>query len=368
MFDAALALVCELDDYEYLFVERGWHAPGSFEIGIPEGSRWAGACTRERIVVFGNGSGAERCGVIEEVELSLDPARGMRRVVRGHELASFLARRLVYPPEGMGVWAMSGAAESVMKALVVSQAGTGAGIARSFGRFAVEEDQGRGEQVAVAARYTNLLTEVQGCARGSGLGYAVRFDQAGRRLLFSVQEGTDRSAGQGVHPRAILSPSWDTVCSGVVRESGIRERNFVLARGAEVQGGRLVAEGFSGLEAPSGLGRREELLDARSIDTQGALETAARAGVVRASVRCYARLELAPGSGAGLQLDEDFFLGDVVTMRGFGEPRDLRITAVEERVAREQWRIFVTLGERYPQAQVLAAERAAALEAALGAV
>ncbi len=345
MFTPLLELVCEIDEYVSLVWTSSFAEAGDFRIAMRRGSLWACELKRGRILIpVGDET---HCGIVTELRLTMAGGSvGSERVTAiGYELVHILSWRRVLPTAGCARYEHAGAAETVLKTLVASQCGAYAlPASRRFDRasgscadLVVAPDEGRGDAYLVSSRFATVLAEVERCAWTTGAGPAIRVDVRERRFVFDVRFGTDRREGQCANPRALFAAAFDTLSDAELRRSDLLWRNCIIVGGSGSGAGRLVATVFAG-EEPCGMDRREEFLDARELGTEAELRARARTRLLEcgcedffeASAPASAAPALPANQAAGLVYGVDYALGDLVTVRAFGETRDARITSVTE--------------------------------------
>lgn len=326
IFDAALGLLADIDSYGELYFTRGLIEPGDFAFSMPLAAEGASALTVGTFILVGDNG--ERIGIIEETERKVLGKGTEWIIARGHETKNMFARRLVLPPVGSSRLELSAPAETVMKALVGGQCGIASEEARRFPGFSIAEDQGRGSGYTLSCGYSNLLLELCSCAKATGTGFTLQFDATGRTLVFDIIVGTDRSAGQDANGRALFAQDYDTLKSANLTQgySGYCSTLYVL--GAKQPEGRPMALAWSGPE-PQGYGRFERALDAMALDSSDSLHEYGMARLGSFPMTFFLEAELP--SDSPLVLDQDYFLGDLCSVKAYGQWYTVPIESIEER-------------------------------------
>jgi hypothetical protein len=346
-----LDLVCEIDDYESVLWTCAFSEAGEFRIVMRLGSLYARELVRGRIVMPTGDT--RRSGIITEVRYAMSGVRESVTAI-GYELVHILSWRRVLPTVGCARYEHEGAAETVVKTLVASQCGAYAFPAsRRFDRasgtcadLVVAADAGRGECYFLSSRYAMVISEVERCAWATGCGPYIGVDTGARCFVLDVRFGTDRREGQSSNPRALFASAFDTLSQAQLWTSDLAKRNCIIAGGQGSGPERLVVTVCTG-EEPRGMHRREEYVDARSCGSQAELTARARA---RLSENAYEDFfEATVPACSGLVYGEDYFLGDLVTIRAFGETRDARITSVSESRSAGRYDVRLGFDRPYPE-------------------
>ncbi len=372
IFTPALDLVCEIDDYESFLWTSGFAQAGEFRIAMSLQSLWARELAHGRIVMPKGNEG--RCGIITELRYAMSGGGSQSESVTaiGYELTHILSWRRVLPPSGFARYENEGAAETVMKTLVACQCGEYAlPVSRRFSRtvgesadLTVAADMGRGSTYIISSRYASVYSELTRCAWATGTGPYIGVDLSTRSFVFDLRFGTDRREGQSDNPRALLCKDFDTLSEAQLWKSDLGKRNCVIAGGQGSGADRLVVTVFEG-EEPCGMNRREEFLDARELRTEDEVRIRARSRL--AEVACEDFFEAAVPVPSGLTYREDYYLGDLVTIRAFGETRDARITSVTESRWAEGSDLRLGFDRPYPELSTMTARYREDTEAILNA-
>lgn len=343
---------------------RRLYEPGEFEIEAP--------ATPEHLAILRDGNLVVRdasdgdAGIIEGVELERDE-EGAVITATGRLLASVLERRVILQEE-----ALKGAAESVMLKLIHDNC-IEVDEERKIPGLSVPVSQERGGEITQDRVHgKNLLDVLEDIAQAQTLGFRVCWPS----WEVEIVEGLDRSAGQSVHPRAILSVEGETLStvSYTHDSAGTASVAMVYCDLSNVEGLDSFTETVG--EA-SGLERREMYRTAGAKDAvvtveihppdQGGTVTttdysAGARNVGRQALASRAQEDAISGETAnlgGLTLRVDFDLGDVVTVESaeWGLAQDARITETTEICDEEGERAEVVFGNRRTIRKLLQRER-----------
>jgi len=339
ILDAALGLLADIDSYGELYFTRKLVEPGDFAFSMPLAAEGASALTAGTFILAGDGG--KRIGIIEETERKVLGQGTEWIIARGHEAKGMFARRIVLPPVGSSRLELSAPAETVMKALVGGQCGIASEEARRFPGVSIEEDQGRGSGYALSCGYSNLLLELCSCEKATGTGFTLHFDATERKLVFDIIVGMDRSAGQDANARALFAQEYDTFKSAILSLGFLGFCSALYVLGSKLSEGRPMALAWRGLE-PQGYGRFERALDALALDTSESLHEYGVARLGSFPMTFFLEAELPCNSP--LVLDQDYFLGDLCSVKAYRQWYTVPIESIEERWTKDGPGIRVGFG------------------------
>ena len=326
VFGTTLQLLADIDSYAEVYYTRKLVEPGDFAVSIPLDGTGAESLEAGNFILVGNGY--SRLGIIEEIEKKR-LSRGTKwLVVRGHEAKALFGRRIVLPADGFERMEMTAPAESVMKALVATQCGLGTVEKRRIPGLIVVDDEGRGLNYTISSRLSNLLTELCRCARSSGLGFKLDFDDTGLALVFDVIAGMDRSAEQSVNPRALIAEGYDTMKSAEIKTRSSGFNNTIYVEGKKSLENWPMAIVWNDLE-PEGFNRFERGLDAPLLQKELDLHTYGLGKLASYPEEFF--LEAEVQDEAPVMPDEDYFLGDVCSVEAYGQWYKVPLESIEER-------------------------------------
>lgn len=343
VFTTALELKAEIDDFETLYFTRSWYGVGDFCLTIDRSKLNTAELVRGRLVMIGNHT--DSVGIIREINYDLDETGVEKVTVRGRQLKDVLSRRIVYPPAGVARYTDSDAAETLIKALILAQAGTGAAVARRIPLLSIAADSARGATYLISARYSNLMDELTDCAYATNISPTMTIDAAAGTIVFDVAEGVDRRSSQIVNGRAIFSPDFDTLKSARILHSDAAYRNILLVGGQGVGAARTIVPVYTGTE-PTGFDRREQWIDARDLSSTPDLTARGEAKAIEYGNEDYLEAEALDCSPLAYRTEYD--LGDLCTLSAFGEVTDARISEVRESWEKGVYSLEILFGKPYP--------------------
>lgn len=311
--------------------ERRMYEPGEFEIEVMATGPMLELLRLGRIVVKDG-----EAGIIEYVAFErADDAPIL--TVRGCELDGVFRRRLVMQEE-----ALKGVSERVVLELI--DANCCQDGERRIEGMTVPASEGRGPEVTIDDAYTKELGDViTRTLDGGDIGLRVRFPS----WAVEVFDGLDRTAGQSVNPRAILSVEGETLLSLAYEHDLSDYKNLVIVKCKPPEAGLDAFTRYYGSAA--GLDRREYLVTADKVEPVVTVEyppieqgggkivtTDYGAGADEIGRRELAnRAECASLTGTvarNLVYRVDYDLGDRITIESqeLGISQDVRITEVRE--------------------------------------
>lgn len=309
--------------------ERKMYEPGAFEIEVMATREMLELLRLGRIVVKDG-----EAGIIEGISFErADNAPIL--TARGCELDGVFKRRLVMQEE-----ALKGIAERVVLELI--DANCCQGGERKIAGMTVPVSKGRGPEVTLDDAYTKELGDViTRTLEGGDIGVRVRFPS----WKVEMFGGLDRTSGQSINPRAILSVEGETLLSLAYENDVSDYKNLVIVKCKPPE----LEEFTRYYGSATGLDRREYLVTASKVDPVVTVEyppieqgggvittTDYGAGADEIGRRELAnRAECASLTGAiarNLVYRVDYDLGDRITIESqeLGISQDVRITEVKE--------------------------------------
>ena len=221
-----------------------------------------------------------------------------------------LAGRLVYPDPTAAAdsqtashYTDSDTAETLMRDLVNLNAGPGALPDRQVPNLALGAVAGVGSTVSVSARFSNLLTELQGLAvAGGDLGFRIRQDAG--QLLFEVYQPRDLTA--------TARYSWDlgNLRSVSVERSAPTVTHAIVGGQGEEENRQIVERGDAA--AAARWWRMEQWVDSRHEDTMDGLEQSGDEALAEGAERV--QISAVTVDTEDLKFGRDVQLGDRATI------------------------------------------------------
>lgn len=349
----------EIDFYTSLVLTRSWQGVGEWEFHIP-------GPVRADILKEGNllplENDGRRSGIIRSIEQA-NGSSGLETAVKGQTLNGIASQRCTIPLEGEAnggydtVPALSSPedtpepvpAETILKTYASRHLVSPLDEKRRIPLLSLAPDAGRGAKSVWMSRYEELDSVLQSVSEYLDTGWEIFLDLEGKRMVFDILPGADRSAGQTENSRVLFSVEYESAESlSYLRETG-GYKNLAYAGGAGEDENRLVLKITSEEEEPRGLSRFETFLDCGSLaltETDTALSLREE-GLHK--LKEYVKTEsltaavVQPGSFSyGSQWD----LGDLVTVvdKAVGVSQDIRISRITERYEAQSIGVDVTFG------------------------
>jgi len=326
-----LKLLADIDQYSELYYTRALIEPGDFAFSLPFSKKEAEILDEGNIILIG--SDGERAGIIEEIEKKKLEKGSEWIICRGHEAKALLKRRITLPKLGQSRIEMEAPSETIMKELVSNQCGKEAGVKRQFPKMVTTKDYRRGLSYSLSCAFSNLLYELQKCAKASNLGFSITLNPQERELVFDIIEGIDRSASQNKNSRALFADEYDTLGSVNISQGVLGYSSELYVLGAKSQEGRPMAIAWNG-EEPEGYDRIENAIDAPSLTD---IEALRRYGIIKldAFPKTFF-LEAEIPFNAPIELKKDYELGDLCSVKAYGEWYSVPIYSIEEKWTRDK--------------------------------
>ncbi|MFJ8529631.1 siphovirus ReqiPepy6 Gp37-like family protein [Bacillus sp. NPDC094106] len=248
--------------------------------------------------------------------------------------------------------------ENIIRSMITSECINPSKIERKIPQIKLADAKNLGAPIKMQSLYQELLEQVESLCNTYEIGIRTNFN--GKSLFYEVYEGHDRTVNQSENPRCILSKSFSNVVRRNFEEADNDFKNTVLIAGA----GEGNARKITAIEQGDGLDRREFFVDARDIqDTKRGSEEDIPIPESEYMLLLRQRglqklLEHEEFISFDCEIDvtrentkynEDFFLGDLITIRDdkLGIIMNSRVVEVDE-VYQTHKEIFVKVGKSVP--------------------
>lgn len=291
---------------------------GSFSFSMSALAPYAEQFQSERLVLIDKWY----WGIIEEVSLRFS-GNAVFYEISGYELKSILRYRYIMPPGytepdgSVGFETVSGSTESIVKALVSNNLGSGADADRAVSNLEIAENQNRGNpDNSFEARLEPLNEAIKGILETDSMGYEIKADIENNKLIFDVILGTDRSSEQNDVPPVVFSNTLGNVESAEYRisEKGYKNTFYTALKADEAEETQTVYTYYS-QGSLAGLARREQTLSLNLSSEESdftLVEPVARANMQEHSKTEEFSAEL---YDIGSKFGTDYFLGDIITLK-----------------------------------------------------
>lgn len=307
---------------------RRWNKPNDFELYFPASEE---ALELLEDDFFITREDAEEVMLIEHIEIITDEENGNYMLISGRGVECILERRIIWNQT-----TVSGRVDACMHQLV-------------FENVIYPDDPDRAMTLimyaptvtteTMKAQYTgkNLLATVEEVCAAHGLGFRAVADFTYGYLVprLELMKGTDRSEGQTATSPVVFSAEYENLLSSsyVMDTSGFKNVALVAGEG-EGKARKRATYGRA-----SGMARREVYVDARDMSTNDgeisdadyAVQLEARGAEALAENALMESFDGEISTDNTFVLNEDYFLGDVVTVENeYGIRKDSRIASIME--------------------------------------
>jgi hypothetical protein len=197
--------------------------------------------------------------IIEAVTDVSDVEEGNYLTVKGRDLKSILARRIVWNQTQL-----SGTVENCIRQLLMENVVNPTDSSRRIDNFVLSEAHGFGDMMEKQVTGDNLLTVIEEICAAYDYGFSVELVEG--QFIFDLTIGTDRSWGQDELNYVVFSANFDNLITSDYGTDKTELRNVALVAG-EGEGVERKTNTVHVGSVPSGLSRRELYVDARDLST-----------------------------------------------------------------------------------------------------
>jgi hypothetical protein len=312
ILDPDINLQGVIDGYSSLRWRRRFFEPGEVELHCPATAENLALLRPDNIV---HRLDRKEAAIIEGVSVE-----GTEVTATGRMGSSMLDRRIITP-----TISFSGKTEDAMRKIVTEN--------RPLPHLVLGDAAGLTSTCTFQATGKNVLTTCTALARSAPLGFRCRLDVPGKRWVFEVYDGVDRSVTQHDRPYVLFSDEFRNIVNPKYEINTTGAANYAYVAGQDSGQNRVVVE----VDQTSGTPRGELWVDAR--DLQQADEQSLddyKAQLVQRGVEKLAetaRVENFSADAvdtANFAYLTDWDLGDIVSFEKWGIRLDQRITEVEE--------------------------------------
>ena len=324
---------------------------GSFSFDLPVEASGVEFLKKGFYVSIGN----EFDGVIRDVVLKED-SNGCIYTVSGQCLKGLLSQRLIIPPaeenevNTLGYDAVKGSSEYCIKHYWnANMVNTTSGY-RSIPGIDVAINQSRGiKEDKYLARYDVLSDVTTAITADAKLGVSAKIDLEKKMIVFDVFEGRVCTSNQSINPRLIFELERRNIDSLEYTDSFENMKNvfYTTKSGAEFEDEALTLTYYRDEDIPTGIERFEQhlTLSAETPVEGGEYDELKRLAVIE--MRNYEATQAITAQISRYNYFEDYFLGDIVTVRSRrgGILADMEITEVQVSYGDASRSVTVTFGD-----------------------
>lgn len=333
-----------VDVFDSFIWRRRYSRCGDFELHLPITAENLNLLIKGNIIYKKDDKEA---GYIVYRKLTEDTEGREMLAVTGRFMIGYLGRRIIWGTENY-----NGTVEVALRNSVNNNCINTADQHRKIESLELGVLKGFTHPANFQVSYSNLLNVIEDKAGVSELGIRTFLDVQGKKLVFDIYEGLDRTAGQNINPQAIFSKEFENVLEQEYTDSMNDYKNIALIAGEGEGAERVLTAVGSG----NGVDRFELFVDARDLQ-QGEMSTEdytsqlQQRGNEKLSENSIIQTF---GSKinvlSNLTYKVDFDLGDLVTCvsKKWGITIDTRITEVEEVYEAEGKQINITFGNDIP--------------------
>ena len=333
--DSAFVLQAIIDDYQEASWENNLYEAGTFTITINYNIPNAQKFERGLFINFGDSYEFGEILTITDA-IGSDGKGSQKRTITGKDARYILKRRVIKNMNDNGKWSMTAKGELCLRNLVKDQCGSGAETKRRLPIVNVIPNVSGaiGNVYSVSESFSNLYEVCKTIATQSEIGWRIEFD--GTNLNLICFNGTDRSTS------VQFSTSYDSLANGTFTDTSESYANTIYVGGKGQNDDRDIYEGeVTG--TPSGLDRYECWDNQSSMTTEDEYEAEAISMLTQ-----YGQTVQLQGQGLAkcpYVYEEQYFVGDKITVAFSGKSAVVQILSVTERWAWNNYDIQFSFGK-----------------------
>lgn len=326
-----LDILAPLDTFKSAIWTRRYWTSGDFEIYTPATPAMIDLLQEGRIIARADDT--TQAGIIESLRMTSSQEEGRYIVATGRMLQSILSRRIVWKQT-----TFTGSPEKVVRRLVTESAIAPEIEKRIISGLELDEPQGLEGSMRIQFTGDNVQEAIEAICQENRLGYDIKLDLTGKRFLFGLYKGADRTYNQSERPFVVFSADFDNLASSEYAEDTTEQKNVaqVAGEGEGAQRRKITVTNTN----QGGLGRKELFVDAKGITSndESLAVLSYDALLAQKGAEALAEVRITQALDAEIitnyssfQLGRDFFLGDLVEIVDeYGHEMTPRITEIIE--------------------------------------
>ncbi|HBY19988.1 MAG: hypothetical protein A2Y24_01415 [Clostridiales bacterium GWE2_32_10] len=341
-------MVGQINSYESLVIERIWNGIGEFRLKLNANTKYAEKLEYNYIII--PKKDYHKAFIIEYKKLTQGAGGKGEEIleVKGRSLTSILKKRILYPLSSQNDYTNTGKAETIIKDIVDKNfITTTAG--RKINLLKIENNQNRGNNTSIVARYTDCIDEITKLANTSSLGFRIDIDVVLGKWIFKVLQGINRVATQSQNRRVIFSAEFNSIQDQEYTRDRYNTRTQAIVGGEGTGISRVIVETGN----KTGLDREELFIDAGDIpgtDATAVSKLSERGNQELVKYKELLTLETTVLQKSPFKYEEHWDLGDFVTVmsKKWVLTLDAQIVKVEEIYESGKIEIKPTFGNNTP--------------------
>lgn len=325
-----------IENQSSLIWTRRYFEPGAFELHCPITDY------NRQLVQMGNLiwlKGASEAAIIESIVMEQSQTK-KEITAKGRFLESYLDRRLV-----KGTYnANNSLVETEMRTLITN--------AVAIPKLELANPIGDTTRVTYQVTYKNLLNTIQKLSSYSNLGFRIRPDFNGKKMIFETYKGLDRSIGQSDRNRVVFSEDYNNISNATYTENSQTHKTKIYVGGQGEGDDRTIVSVGSG----TGFDLREDFYSVSDVSPDGLTTSEYQAALMQKGNEKLDATALVKSFECTTEADSNFIykvnydLGDIVTIKkpDWGVSIDLRITELTEVYEYGSMSVSPTFGNPLP--------------------
>ena len=319
LLDKQMELKRVIDTYKSAIWTERYNERGDFELYIPATAEMIDALNFDNdgaTQYICRADDPKKCAMIEAVKIETDADAGNYITVSGHLIEGLIFRRVV-----SSQYTYSGSVAKTIERLIYRSIIAPTDTGRKVDNFGFRSLLTTAD-AALSNQYNgdNVGEAVEAMCKTLRIGYRANFDIETKETTFEIYEGTNRTTNQTDVPPVIFSNDFNNLLSSSYLVSVEPWKNAAIVLG-EGQGTNRMRAEYAG--SARGIERREVYVNAQQTSTNDQEMTPATyyrtlldQGYQKIGEnRPQRETEANVAPNYGFKLNQDYFLGDLVTVR-----------------------------------------------------
>ena len=288
---------------------------GDFQVNLPVDKINRELIKSDNVILFDKEKGI--AGIIGIISSDGESDDSPQIVAKGKLIEEYIYRRICW-----GLFSITETPESIIYNMLTQQVISPSDAERAIpdivlGTAALADT----EKVSYQNTGGNVGDSIASICASSGIGFRLSYHPSNKQMLFELYEGNDRTIEQRVLPQALFSTEYENILSTSYNLNTQDMKNVALVAGEDSGANRKTTS----VGVASGKSRREYFVDARDIQSTNSdgmtisaedyIALLKQRGTEKlADVRESQSFDCTVNTVGNIQYNQDYFLGDMVTV------------------------------------------------------
>lgn len=315
VFDQDYALLGILASPISVTYTEKYNDRGDFQVNLPVDEINRELIKSDNVILFDKEKGI--AGIIGIISTDGETDDSPQIVAKGKLIEEYIYRRIVW-----GLFSITETPEKIVHSMLMTQVISPTDPNRAIADIVLKASAlAEVQKISYQNTGGNVGDNIASICASSGIGFRLSYHPSDKQMLFELYEGNDRTIEQRVLPQALFSTEYENIMSTSYNLNTQDMKNVALVAGEDSGTDRKTTS----VGVASGKSRREYFVDARDIQSTNSdgmtisaedyIALLKQRGTEKlADVRESQSFDCTVNTVGNIQYDQDYFLGDMVTV------------------------------------------------------